>query len=184
MQPIPDSCALVPCEGRSVPFCIVGSTRALYEARKQMWEYWLKRAKASGWHVKEDDGSSSWNDVPASWARSVPADSRGLSSNDWTVFWHWSIGKWIWNDRSGECAIVNSKRPSKQGVKTFIPPWILLSYELPLLWGLHDDDSVAVTDLDSSSASEAELVIPPLPKSRQRDGKLHLARERRSSSEQ
>ena len=25
VQPIPDSCALVPCENRSVPFCIVGN---------------------------------------------------------------------------------------------------------------------------------------------------------------
>ena len=140
VQPIPDSCALVPCEGRSVPFCIVGSTRALSEARTQVWEYWQKRAQTSGWHVNEKDGSASWNDVPAYWARSVPADSRGLSSNGWTLFWHWSIGKWLWNDRTGECALVNSKRASKQRVKTFIPPWILLSYELPLLWGLHDDD--------------------------------------------
>ena len=181
VQPIPDSCALVPCENRSVPFCIVGSTRALYEARRQLWEYWLKRAQKSGWRVNEEDGSASWNDVPAYWAK---ADGREISNNKWTVFWHWTVGKWIWNDHTGGCAIANKKRVSKHHVRTFVPPWILLSYELPLLWGLHDDDSVAVTDLDSSSASEAELVIPPLPKSRQRDGKLHLARERRSSSEQ
>ena len=159
IQPIPDSCALVPCEGRSVPFCIVGSTRALYEARKQVWDYWLKRAQTSGWSVRDEDGSASWNDVPAYWARSLPAaDGKALNNNDWSVFWHWTVGKWIWNDRTGECAVIKGTRATKQHVKVFIPPWILLSYELPLLWELHDDDSVASTD---DSSSDAELIIPP-----------------------
>ena len=92
----------------------------------------------------------------------------GFSNNDSTIFWHWTVGKWIWNDRTGECASINSNLPSHQRVKTFILPWTLLSYELPLLWGLHDDDSSASTATNSSS-SEAELVIPQLPRKRSGD---------------
>ena len=160
MQSIPDSCALVPCEGRSVPFCIVGSSRALYDARKQVWEYWVKRSQTSGWHVKEHDGSASWNGVPAYWAGSSPV-GQTLNNKEWVVFWHWSVGKWIWNNETGECAVIENTRAAKQHVKTLIPPWILLSYELPLLWDLHHDDSVASTD---DSSSDAELIIPPLPR--------------------
>ena len=160
VQPIPDSCALVPCEGRSVPFCIVGSSRALYDARKQVWEYWIKRSQTSGWHVKEHDGSASWNGVPAYWAGSSPV-GQTLNNKEWVVFWHWSVGKWIWNNQTGECAVIENTRAAKQHVKTLIPPWILLSYELPLLWDLHHDDSIASTD---DSSSDAELIIPPLPR--------------------
>ena len=158
VQPIPDSCALVPCEGRSVPFCIVGSTRALYEARSQVWEYWLNRAQTSGWRVKED-GSASWKELQAHWAHIT--DTKTMSKG-WTLFWHWTVGKWIWNDRTGQCAVIDGSRRTPNGrVKTFIPPWILLSYELPLLWDLHHDSSEPSTD---DSSSDAELVIPPLPR--------------------
>ena len=167
VQPIPDSCALVPCEGRSAPFCIVGSTRALYEARNQMWEYLLKRALKAGWGVREEDGSASWNHLHARWARSFGDRGHASSiegSKDWSVFWHWTVGKWVWNDHTGECAVIDNTRAQNQHVRAFIPPWVLLSWELPLLWGLHDDDSAALTDDSSSSASE--LVIPPLPRHR------------------